>query len=206
MAVKKRKKEKRTELIVGIGAIAIGLTGFLLLCGIIFDLGQAGRILAWFWLIVLGISGIAVLAKDYSLHREFGLLRLQEDLRVKYDDVTRDIPARPAGSRFVDIEGEFTADVWRRDKTLYLITSWGYLQPTLIDRSKKIFGPKQTVDDYDFIRHDVYIPDIKSCEIVNGKTELVYTEDGSEKKLILEERGREILKEFIPEYFHSVEG
>ena len=202
---RKKKKEKRTELVIGIGAIIIGLIGFTLASGITFDLGPAGRILAIFWLTVMGLSGIAVLAKDHSLHREFGLQRLQEELYEKYEAVTGDIPARPSGSRFIDIEGEFTADCWRRDKTLYLITSWGYLQPTLIDRSKKLFGPKQTVNDYDFIRHDIYIPDIKSCEIVNGKTELVYLEDGAEKKLILEERGRETLREFLPEYFHQVE-
>lgn len=200
MATKKRrkKKEKRTELIIGIGAVVLGIVGF----SVFINLGEAGQILAIFWGCVMIISGIAVLAKDYSSHREYKLKRLQEKLRPKYDKLIEDLPPRPAGSRFIDIDGEYTADCWKREKTLHLITSWGYLQPTLIADSKQLFGKKKTAEDYTFIRRDIELANIKSIELVSDRTHLTYTDaEGEEKIVVLEARAMQILPEIIPEYF-----
>lgn len=200
MATKKRrkKKEKRTELIIGIGAIVLGIVGF----AVFINLGEAGQILAIFWGCVLVISGIAVLAKDYSSHREYKLKKLQEKLKSKYDKLIADLPPRPAGSRFIDVDGEYTVDCWKREKTLHLITSWGYLQPTLIADSKRLFGKKKSAEDYTFVRRDIMLENIKSIELVSDRTHLTYTDiDGEEKVLVLEARAMQILPEIIPEYF-----
>lgn len=201
MATKKRrkKKEKRTELIIGIGAIVLGVVGF----SVFVQLGEAGKILAIFWGCVMVISGIAVLAKDYSTHREYKLKKMQEKLKPRYDKLVQDLPPRPAGSRFIDIDGEYTADCWKREKTLHLITSWGYLQPTLIADSKQLFGQKKTVDDYTFVRRDIEIANIKSIELVSDRTHLTYVDaaDNEEKTVVLEARAMQILPEIIPEYF-----
>lgn len=198
---RRRKKEKRTELFIGLGAIILGIAGaitFMFVLG-----GEAGKILSIFWGCVMLFSGVAVLAKDYSTHREYILRRLQDELKPKYDKLVSDIPPRPAGSRFIDIENEYTADCWKREKTLYVITSWGYMQPTLIADSKKLFGEKKTADDYVFIRRDILISNIKSIEIIDNRTVLTYLDhiDNVEKNVVMEERAMQILPEIIPEYF-----